>query len=96
MVLYLIADSSPYTYCNFSKQYTIKSNSFGLHELKMSDDLDTGWVEAPHAPPVDFAEQRNHVNRIAGGYSQLYTIYVANKYKIKSWSYRISHKAEGT
>lgn len=47
MVLYLIADSSPYTYCNFSKQYTIKSNSFGLHELKMSDDLDTGWVEAP-------------------------------------------------
>lgn len=50
----------------------------------MSDELDTGWVEAPHAPPVEFAEQMNHVNRTAGEYSKLSTIYVPNKYKIKS------------
>lgn len=34
----------------------------------MGDGLDTGCVEAPHAPPEEFAEQKNHVNRTAGEY----------------------------
>lgn len=29
----------------------------------MGDGLDTGCVEAPHEPPEEFAEQKNHVNR---------------------------------
>ena len=80
MVLCLTADSS--SYYNFSK-HTITSNSFGLHELKMRDELNIGWVEALHAPPVEFAEQMNHINRIVGEYSQLSIIYVPNKHKIK-------------
>ena len=79
MVLCLTADSS--SYYNFSK-HTITSNSFGFHELKMGDELNTGWVEAPH-PPLEFAEQMNHINRIVGEYSQLSIIYVPNKHKIK-------------
>ena len=80
MVLCLTSDSS--SYYNFSK-HTITSNSFGLHELKMRDELNIGWVEALHAPPVEFAEQMNHINRIVGEYSQLSIIYVPNKHKIK-------------
>lgn len=34
----------------------------------MGDELDTGWVEAPHVPPEEFAEKMNHVNRPAGEY----------------------------
>lgn len=34
----------------------------------MGDELDTGWVEAPHASPEEFAEKMNHVNRPAGEY----------------------------
>ena len=49
----------------------------------MGDELNTGWVEAPHAPLVEFAEQMNHINRIVGEYSQLSIIYVPNKHKIK-------------
>ena len=39
MVLCLTSDSS--SYHNFSK-HTIMSNSFGFHELKMGDELNTG------------------------------------------------------
>lgn len=31
----------------------------------MGDGLDVGCVEAPHAPPEEFAEQKNHVNGTA-------------------------------
>lgn len=34
----------------------------------MSDELDTGWVEPPKAPPEEIAEQMNHVNRTTGEY----------------------------
>ena len=79
MVLCLTADSS--SYYSFSK-HTIMSNSFGFHELKMGDELNTGWVEGPH-PPIEFAEQMNRINGIVGEYSQLSIIYVPNKHKIK-------------
>lgn len=31
----------------------------------MGDGLDISCVEDPHAPPEEFAEQKNHVNRAA-------------------------------
>lgn len=34
----------------------------------MGYELDTGWVEAHHALPEEFAEQMNHVDTTAGEY----------------------------